>query len=552
MSLSEDVCSTTSIDPSTNTARLAESVSVQLGYRSYWSQAAEVFWIVLVMFVYAGRVSPDVNEPHYLGKAKHFWDATYCSGDFFYESQDAHAVFFWTFGQLTHWLSLPAASWVGRILGWTLLATAWYRLSNELMPRRGISLLTAVLWITLVDRGQMSGEWILGGIEAKVIAYAFVVLSVREMVADRWNRAWVCLGVATAFHVLVGGWAWLMAGFGIATLPSSERPSFRSFWGGAVIGLSVSMVALIPAIQLSNGVSTETVRQANLIYVFHRLSHHLLIRDFPVGLVVRHMLLVLVFLWLWRILREVPRIRCFFGFCGGGVAMMLVGALLDVLLGHTSFGMSWLRFYWFRATDVFTPAAVSLGLVYWMVYRIRSVASYTRIAGIALAGAVLLNLVWTVAVARSHRISPADWQSGITSVEQLRDWRDVCQWVERSLPNQAMFLTPGIQTFKWYAHRPEIVSWKDVPQDAKHIVEWSERVRSVRRWNASTTADDSAARLEQLHADYGFDFIVTHWPRQFSNPGWHPIYQNARYVVLAKLSRPPNDVHQEVGNTETP
>ena len=542
MSLSEDGCSTPG--PVSRT--------------SWLSHGVEILWIVLVMFVYAGGVSPDVNEPHYLGKTKHFWDSSFCEGDFFYGSRDAHAVFFWTFGWLTHWLSLPATAWVGRIIGWTLLATAWHGLSHALMPRRGVSLLTSALWIALVDRGQMSGEWILGGIEAKVVSYAFVFWSVRHMIANQWSRAWVCLGIATAFHVLVGGWAWFMAVFAIATLPSSARPPFRFYWIGATTGLGISMLALIPALMLSRGVPAEIVRQANLIYVFHRLSHHLLIRDFPIPFIVRHLLLVGVFLWLWRALCADTRMRCLFGFCGGGVALMVIGAFLDVTLGHTYFGMSWLRFYWFRASDVFTPAAVSLGFVYWVTQRGRSVAVYGRVAGAVIVIALLLNLGWVVIIERHHGIPAADRQSGITSATQLRAWQNVCGWVNQNLPHQTQFLTPGIQTFKWYAHRPEIVSWKDVPQDAENIVEWSDRVRAVRQWNASATAADSAARLEQLHAAYQFDFVITGWPRQFADPTWHPIYQNAHYAVLAPLppsranTTPAGEVGNELEETEAP
>ena len=52
--------------------------------------AVEVALIFLVFFIHAGWPAPDVNEPHYLGKAKHYWDAAWCPADFFLNTADAH------------------------------------------------------------------------------------------------------------------------------------------------------------------------------------------------------------------------------------------------------------------------------------------------------------------------------------------------------------------------------------------------------------------------------------------------------------------------------
>jgi hypothetical protein len=56
----------------------------------------------------------------------------------------------------------------------------------------------------------------------------------------------------------------------------------------------------------------------------------------------------------------------------------------------------------------------------------------------------------------------------------------MCDWIRRETPADAMFLTPpGQQTFKWHAERPEVVSIKDIPQDARGVIEWQQRRRDV-------------------------------------------------------------------------
>ncbi len=65
----------------------------------------EIALIFLVLFIEGAWPAPEANEPHYLSKARHYWDASWCAGDFFCNSADAHQVFYWTFGWLTQWLS---------------------------------------------------------------------------------------------------------------------------------------------------------------------------------------------------------------------------------------------------------------------------------------------------------------------------------------------------------------------------------------------------------------------------------------------------------------
>ena len=95
----------------------------------------EVLLIFMVFFLYAGWVPPAVNEAHYLTKAKHYWNPDFCAGDHFLESADAHLVFYWTFGWVTLFCSLPAAAWIGRLVTWGAMAWAWRRLSWCVVPK---------------------------------------------------------------------------------------------------------------------------------------------------------------------------------------------------------------------------------------------------------------------------------------------------------------------------------------------------------------------------------------------------------------------------------
>lgn len=166
-----------------------------------WRAACEIGLIFLLFFLQAGWPAPDVNEPHYLSKARHYWDPAWCANDFFCASADAHQVFYWTFGWLTQLLPFATVAWLGRILTWALVAWAWRRLSWSLVPAAWYSVLSAALWVMLTDRCQMAGEWVIGGVEAKGFAYALVLLGIEALVRGRWTGAWLLFGAASSSHI---------------------------------------------------------------------------------------------------------------------------------------------------------------------------------------------------------------------------------------------------------------------------------------------------------------------------------------------------------------
>ena len=185
---------------------------------------AEIAAVLAVFFLEGSWPVPDVNEPYYLTKAVHYWNPGWLAHDFFLQTADTHRVFYFAIGWLSWWLSPTAMAWVGRLVTWILLAWGWQRLSVAILPRRWLAVLTAALLVLMSRRLNMAGEWVVGGVEGKGFAFALVLFALAELVRERWNRAWLLLGAAGAFHVLVGGWATVAAG--LAWLLGGRRPSF--------------------------------------------------------------------------------------------------------------------------------------------------------------------------------------------------------------------------------------------------------------------------------------------------------------------------------------
>ena len=369
-------------------------------WSSRGAAALEVMLVFLVFFLYAGWPPPDVNEAHYVAKAKHYWQPDWCPTDHFLASADAHLVFYWTFGWLTRLAPLAVVAWIGRFLTWSLLAWSWRRLSWAVIPKPFASLLTACAFLLFNGRFHMAGEWVVGGVEAKGLAYALVFFALGSMLRQRWNAAWILLGLATAFHPLVGGWSMLAAG--CAWLSCQHcRPPLTKMLPAICTALILALPGLIPALLLNRGVGAELVREANLIYVYQRLPHHLVFHRFPHWYMARHAILLVLWLAACRatpcqLSAGVAGPRPLRGFVAGAVLIAILGIVIDQsLLYHLDVAAGLLRYYWYRLSDAMLAAGAALAVVGWLAALRARRPAWGRtaliVAGLIAGG----NLAWT-------------------------------------------------------------------------------------------------------------------------------------------------------------
>ena len=211
-----------------------------------WKIAAEIALVFAVFCVQGAWPVPEVNEPNYLGKAIHFWNPAWAPHDFFLQTADTHWVFYFTFGWLSRWLSPTALAWFGRLLTWGLMAWAWRRLSFAVAPQRWLAPLTAALFLAMIQHGNMAGEWVVGGVEAKGFAFVLVFLALESLVGGRLEPDTRAAGG----RVGVSCPGRRLGNRGRGNRLDSFRPRappLRSLWPGLLGGLIFSLPGLIPA-----------------------------------------------------------------------------------------------------------------------------------------------------------------------------------------------------------------------------------------------------------------------------------------------------------------
>lgn len=381
----------------------------------------EILLIFGVFVFYGAWPTPDVNEQYYVGKAIHFWNPSALSSDPFLNTPDSHWLFYACFGLGAFLFSQNVLVWVGRVLVWLMTACAWRRLSRALIPVPFVSVFTASAFAFYLESFHLAGEWIIGGIEGKSFAFPFVFWGLALFIEGKFNRAWILLGIGSAFHVLVGGWAVLACllawafdahrryGEALASSPRARggvseswisrlAGRFRAFGKelartlpGLVIGGAISLLGVVPALRLDAGATADVIRESRRIYVFERLQHHLVASSLPWTFLTRFAVLTLIVLILVSFgtrllsaarrergaLRDIlgdpdvsnARFRRLEAFVFAALAFACVGATIDWgsralasvgVLDDPKDAASLLRYYWYRLSDW----AIPLGLVF--------------------------------------------------------------------------------------------------------------------------------------------------------------------------------------------
>lgn len=511
------------ISPGSN--RLPATILVALSFLLYAAVRAPV---------------PAVNEPHYLAKAKHYWNPSWCRGDFFLESSNTHLVFYQTFGWPTLWLSLDATAWLGRIAGTIVLAIGWTQLVSLVVPSRWSPLLSAWGFLFLQACGSLSGEWIAGGVESKVPAYGLLFWSLAKLFAGSRNAGAFLMGLSISFHPVVGAWgfiaaagalAWSRALFRFMPKRESLMRSLAVQWlVPGLILLAAALPGLLPALWVVSSSSFA----ADYIQVFFRLDHHLDPMQFSLLAATCYVGLFLLWLvggrgWLLSV-HELPFQR----FVLATSAIALVGLLAGLRVGlpqempYLEWRMKLLKLYPFRLFDTMLPMAVTVTAV-GITYGYRNMgAVLTR--GSIFGGAMLLALLLPSIDRNASRMEP----------NALVDWLDACEWISQNTLADAHVFTPPRESwaFQWYAQRAEFVSFKNCPQDADGIVEWNDRLNWIQQWGQRHYDDGKYAddELRELNEQYGITHVLA---GRLGPMELEPVYRNGTFRVYSLLADTP-------------
>jgi hypothetical protein len=433
------------------------------------------------------------NEVDVLPLAKQFADPDWIDNDWYLNLETGYRYLFQViFGWLIVHLGFLATSIIGRLVCYTLVAWGIVLLGQKL----GLSLsylLLATIAITYQGylQGAIAGEWFVGGLEAKAVAYGLILLAIPLMLQRKYVLITLLLGLATSFHVLVGGWAFLTT-LGWFCLHPKERllKLKHKGWLLIIIYLIASAGAIPGSLQQLLSSPPLGNVSPSFIYVFLRLPHHL--NPFAWHPLLWLRLIIYLTIWTgcmiylkkkadeqgWK-----PEDYARFEL-SEFTFVSLIPFVAGIAIAFFDHQGTWLQYYPFRFGDMMLPLTTSLLLACTLKTKFSLQKPRLRLLLISLLGCILFTQVTFFSQqATTLRVRFAIASQDFPAQQQDVDpqWKLMSGWIHNHTAEDEVIISHPwkLANFTWMTERATIVKLKLFPQTKDAIVEYYQRLNDL-------------------------------------------------------------------------
>ena len=355
-----------------------------------------------------------------------------------------------------------------KVIQFALFAVAF----SKLLPKVGLGVLGSLVFLLFFSSNQsmVAMEWIYGDSDAKPFAYLFFFFALNSYFDKKYDRGAFFMGLSSSFHVLVGGY--LSIAYFLVRFFQDKNISFKEcFW--FLVGALGAIWAVIYEL------SSPSYPSADLIYVFMRVSHHV-VPDWKLsGWIFEYILFNILFLVVWfktksrmtKALVSFPLISNIFWILG----------LVVYSNGHYDS----LKYYFFRVGDTLFPFVAFLLIV-------RYLESFIKNPKVAKSLVIIVMLI--VSGIFTKRL-----QEFISKDEELAD---AYVWIRDHTAKDAVFMVdPTTSNFYVKAERPMLVSYKNFPQLKKHFEESLERLEFATQLKLDRTKEMDRATMSRAYSE---------------------------------------------------
>ncbi|MEY2831096.1 MAG: hypothetical protein RLZZ574_354 [Cyanobacteriota bacterium] len=424
------------------------------------------------------------NEVDVLPLAKQFADPDWIHNDWYLNSATNYRYLFQViFGWLIVRLGFLPTSIIGRLICYTLVAWGIVLLGQKL----GLSLsylLLATIAVTYQGslQGAIAGEWFVGGLEAKAVAYGLILLAIPLMLKRKYVLMTLLLGLATSFHVLVGGWAFLTTLGWFCLRPQRRLLKLgKQGWLLPIIYLIASAGAIPGSLQQLLSSSPSGNISPSFIYVFLRLPHHLNPFAWHPLLWLRLIIyLVILTLCLVSLKKNVDvkgwqtEDQARFELAEFTL-ISLIPFVAGVAIAFFDHQGTWLQYYPFRFGDMMLPLATSL-LLACNLEKFSPQKLKLRLLLVACLSCILFV---QSAFFTQQAIAVPTFPSKQQDVDP--QWKLMSDWIRDYTAEDAIIISHPwkLANFTWMTERATIAKLKLFPQTKEAIIEYYERLNDL-------------------------------------------------------------------------
>lgn len=215
----------------------------------------------------------NANEEMYLGLAKQFYSPEWIKDSFsFTEFAGTRLIYQYFTGFLLQYVSFEQLTFWCRLFNFLLFAFPLAKLFR-LFRLNNVEIFFLLQVVYFSCQSMFGGEWIFKGFETKTIAYALIFYSLYYLLSGKNFRSLIFIVFATYFHVLVGGWFFLLVMFYYLF---DNSINFKTWikQGVLYVLLCLPFIIYLARELLFNSVSEIEGVNLNWVYTYFRNSHH--------------------------------------------------------------------------------------------------------------------------------------------------------------------------------------------------------------------------------------------------------------------------------------
>lgn len=447
-------------------------------FQSFWLQVLLVVALLSLKLLLSKNMGH--NEVDVLPLARHFAEPQWISNDWYLDQPPGYRLLFATiFGHLAKSWGFLTTSIVGRLISYSLTGAGWVLLGRRLGLQLPFLLLAIVLFLLgfADSQGTIARESLVVDLEAKTLAYGLVLLGLGMLLSQFYVWMAILLGLATSFHVLVGGWAFLVA---IGWLLWQREISKARHWLRLLILYAIGSIWAWGAVwQQLTTPNPVSALKPSFLYVFVRLPHHLNPLSWRAELWIEPIVYLILFAFCWGWLQRRKPLP-FYPARIGLARYLLISLIpfgLGLLVAPFDTSGQLLQYYPFRLADILLPFTTALLLASVLqdsfVGRGRSILSLV---------CVLLLSVWFAGQWVEFRQQVLALRQFPVEKVADADWVALCGWVRQNTSPTATVVAPPedeFASFSWMAERATIANYKLFPQTKAKILEWADRMADL-------------------------------------------------------------------------
>jgi hypothetical protein len=474
---------------------------------------------VATAFLLDGNV--EGNELDTLALAKERIDPTFVVGDFRLSLPPGPRLAFQILLEpLLRTMPLLGVSIVGRLLLYALLAGGLARIAARIGLDVFEALIAAALFVSM-GQGLAAGEFVIGGLEGKGLAYACVFWGLDAFLGQAWPLSALWFGIALTIHPLVGAWSALAL---VATALTC-----RTTISGRRIALAIGVLLVAASPGLLSawsalGSHAPSGVDAAWIYVRFRHPHHLEPRWFLLG----HPVSLAWFAVATTAAVAATAVGLPTGqqrAVGRFAQMTLAVYWLGITVAALPHVERFLALYPFRVGDTLFPLfAIALAVA---SVSTRAPARLTRIGKPLGAGAAVL--LAAVALMREVRA---------TAERQREPVRRAYAWISAHTERESLVLcSPALHYAGVHMRRATVASARAIPTADADVAEWFRRVVDLN--GGRLPRERGLAAFEEL--DAGFSALSAEQYRALATE------YRAQYLLLRQGRKLPFAIEYDDG-----